>query len=44
MIAKLLGDRVDMVIKVYSHLMPENLATAIRVIDDAIDERGENAA
>ena len=37
-IAKLLGDTVQMVVTVYSHLIPENLAEAVRVIDQAAEE------
>ena len=32
-VAKLLGDSVDQVIETYGHLMPENLADAVAMID-----------
>ena len=35
-VAKLLGDSVDQVIETYGHLMPENLADAVAMIDRKI--------
>ena len=42
-VAKLLGDSVDQVIETYGHLMPENLADAVAMIDRKIG-RDEVAA
>ena len=35
-VAKFLGDSVDQVIETYGHLMPENLADAVAMIDRKI--------
>ena len=35
-VAKLLGDSVDQVMETYGHLMPENMADAVAMIDRKI--------
>jgi hypothetical protein len=43
-VAKLLGDSVDQVIETYGHLMPENLADAVAMIDRKIGREEAAAA